>query len=55
MNYGKSGNPKTGKKSPLHKEHNAPGSDKNPFGASKDKSDLLARMKASAEARKKPE
>lgn len=52
MNYAKSGAPKPGRNAPRHKEHNAAGTDKNPFGAPKAKSELLARMKAAAEARK---
>jgi hypothetical protein len=53
MDYGKSGNPHNIKKAPRHEEHNAKGSDKNPFGAREQKAELLARMKAAAEARKK--
>lgn len=58
MDYSKSGGAKAGKKAPRHQEHNAPGTTKNPFGAkvdgkSGDKAELLARMKAAAEARKK--
>jgi hypothetical protein len=52
MNYGKSGGAKPAKNSPRHKEHNAKGSDKNPFGHSESKLELLARMKALAEAKK---
>ena len=52
MDYSKSGNPKAGKNTPRHKEHNAKGSDKNPFGQSEAKRELLARMKALAEAKK---
>lgn len=40
-----------GKKAPRHKEHNAPGSDKNPFGKRPSKEELLAKMKAAAEAK----
>lgn len=59
MDYSKSGSAATGKKSPRrHVEHNSKGTRKNPFGdgeAEQDpKSALLARMKAAAEARKKP-
>ena len=36
-------------RSPKHKEHNAKGSDKNPFGARATKAELLAKMKAMAE------
>jgi hypothetical protein len=52
MDYGKSGATKMGKKAPKHNEHNAPGSDKNPFGKRPTKEELLARMKAAAEAKK---
>jgi hypothetical protein len=54
MDYGKSGNPRGIKKAPRHDEHNAKGSDKNPFGSREQKAELLARLKAAAEARKKP-
>ncbi len=54
MDYGKSGSAKPAKKAPRHKEHNAKGSAKNPFGAQTDKAQLLARLKAAAEAPKKP-
>lgn len=53
MNYGKSGNPKTGKNTPRHAEHNAKGTEKNPFGRPAPKAELLARMKAQADAKKK--
>jgi hypothetical protein len=52
MDYGKSGAPKTGKGTPRHTEHNAKGSDKNPFGKPAPKADLLARLKVAAEAKK---
>ncbi|MGB8814019.1 MAG: hypothetical protein WCC57_12630 [Paracoccaceae bacterium] len=52
MDYGKSGATKTGKNTPRHAEHNAKGSDKNPYGGRTTKSELLARMKAAAEAKK---
>lgn len=51
MDYGKSGNPKSGKGTPKHREHNEKGTRKNPFGSAPAKEDLLARMKAAAEAR----
>ncbi|MDE3026914.1 MAG: hypothetical protein KGH84_00775 [Paracoccaceae bacterium] len=54
MDYGKSGAVKTGKGTPRHKEHNAKGTEKNPFGQMPDKAALLARMKAAAEAKAKP-
>jgi hypothetical protein len=53
MDYGKSGSAKPMKSTPRHQEHNAKGSDKNPFGARETKAELLARMKAAAAARKK--
>ncbi|WP_405109375.1 hypothetical protein L0Z65_16705 [Phaeobacter sp. BS52] len=53
MDYKKSGAPKKGKNSPRHQEHNAKGSDKNPYGGRETKADLLARMKAAAEKTKK--
>lgn len=52
MDYSKSGSANTTKHAPKHSEHNAPGSRKNPFGKGQDKAELLARMKAAAEARK---
>ena len=53
MDYGKSGAPLKGKKAPRHTEHNAKGTDKNPFGQPAPKAELLARMKTAAEAKKK--
>ena len=44
MDYKKSGNAKVGKNAPRHSEHNAKGSDKNPFGKGTDKAALLARI-----------
>ncbi|MBT9245243.1 hypothetical protein KM031_00415 [Gemmobacter fulvus] len=55
MDYAKSGGSKAAKNAPKHKEHNAKGTDKNPFGDRATKEELLARMKAAAEARKKAE
>jgi len=52
MDYGKSGSTKPGQNAPRHREHNAKGTDKNPFGKRPDKAELLARMKAAAEAKK---
>lgn len=52
MDYGTSGAPKKGKNTPRHSEHNAKGSDQNPFGTGNTKAELLARMKAAAEAKK---
>lgn len=43
---------KPGKRSPRHDEHNAYGSSKKPFGQAEDKAQMLARMKAAAEAKK---
>lgn len=51
MDYGKSGNPKGVKAAPKHLEHNQKGGKVNPFGSTPAKEDLLARMKAAAEAR----
>ena len=51
MDYGKSGAPKKGKNAPRHSEHNAKGSEKNPFGDRTAKAELLARMKAAAAAK----
>jgi hypothetical protein len=52
MDYGKSGGVRQDAKAPRHKEHNARGTAKNPFGAAEAKAELLARMKAAADARK---
>ncbi|WP_420857906.1 hypothetical protein [Marivivens marinus] len=51
MDYSKSGAPKGPKNKPRHKEHNQKGSTKNPFGGKSDKSALLERMKAAAQAK----
>lgn len=48
MDYKAAGAPKFGKNAPKHNEHNARGSNKNPFGARETKAELLARMKAAA-------
>ncbi|MGB3313199.1 MAG: hypothetical protein WBB85_02210 [Albidovulum sp.] len=48
MDYGKSGAAKSAKHAPRHKEHNAKGSDKNPFGKQPSKAELLKRMKEAA-------
>ncbi|HQY44072.1 MAG TPA: hypothetical protein PK450_07830 [Paracoccaceae bacterium] len=53
MDYSKSGAAKAGKNTPRHSEHNAKGTDKNPFGRPTPKAELLARLKAQAEAKKK--
>ncbi|MFS4581035.1 hypothetical protein [Phaeobacter sp. C3_T13_0] len=52
MDYKKSGNAKQGKNRPRHQEHNAKGTNKNPYGARETKSELLTRMKAAAEKSK---
>ncbi len=52
MDYNASGAVKKGKNTPRYSEHNAKGSAKNPFGDQTQKAELLARMKAAAEAKK---
>ena len=52
MNSKTSGVPKKGNRTPRHAEHNARGTEKNPYGKQVSKAELLARMKAAAEARK---
>lgn len=52
MDYNASGAAKMGKNAPRYAEHNAKGSDKNPYGAQTQKAELVARMKAAAEAKK---
>lgn len=52
MDYSKSGMPNKAKNTPRHSEHNAKGSDKNPYGSRNTKAGLLARMKAAVEAKK---
>jgi hypothetical protein len=52
MDYNASGAAKMGKNTPRYSEHNAKGSDKNPYGGQAQKAELLARMKAAAEAKK---
>lgn len=54
MDYSKAGAMMHNKKAPKHNEHNAKGTEKNPFGARATKAELVARLKAAAEARKKP-
>lgn len=53
MNYKAQGAPKLGRNAPRHSEHNAPGSQKDPFGkrgkARPGKAELLERMKAAQE------
>ncbi|MEX1235581.1 MAG: hypothetical protein WEB56_11420 [Roseovarius sp.] len=50
MNYKAQGAPKQGRNAPRHAEHNAPGSDKDPFGKRgakrPGKAELLERMKS---------
>ncbi|WP_420003517.1 hypothetical protein [Arenibacterium sp. LLYu02] len=53
MDYGKSGAAKGAKNTPRHSEHNAKGSDKNPYNKQTSKAELLQRMKAAAEKQKK--
>ncbi len=53
MNYGTTGQSRRVTNSPRHKEHNAKGTDKNPFGKNATKAELLERMKAAAAAKKK--
>lgn len=53
MDYGKQGAGKADKNVPRHKEHNEKGTAKNPYGKAAPKAELLARMKAAAEAKKK--
>lgn len=52
MDYNASGAAKMGKNTPRYSEHNAKGSDKNPYGSQATKAELLARMKAAVEAKK---
>jgi hypothetical protein len=52
MDYNAAGAVKRGKNAPRYSEHNAKGSAKNPFGAQIQKAELVARMKAAAEAKK---
>lgn len=52
MDYSKSGGAKTGKNTPRHVEHNAKGTIRNPYGERTRKAELLARLKAAAEAKK---
>lgn len=53
MDYKAVGAPKKGSNAPRHNEHNAPGSQKNPFGKRPTKEELVARLKAKAQAPKK--
>ena len=51
MDYSKTGNARGPKNAPRHTEHNQKGTVKNPYGAKETKADLLARMKAAAQAK----
>lgn len=52
MDYSKSGNAKIGKNAPRYSDHTAKDGDKNPFARPAPKAELLARLKAAAEAKK---
>lgn len=52
-NYGTSGARRRVKNQPRHSEHNAKGTEKNPYSKRETKAELLERMKAAAEARRK--
>jgi hypothetical protein len=52
MDYSKMGAANSGKNHPRHKEHNAPGSGKNPFGRPKPKSELVEKLAKAAKAGK---
>lgn len=43
---------KKGNRTPRHKEHNAPGGPKNPFGNRQTKEELIAKLKEQAEKNK---
>lgn len=51
MDYSKMGASKNGKNQPRHKEHNAPGSGKNPFGRPRPKSELVEKLAKAAKER----
>jgi hypothetical protein len=54
--YGKSGNPRTDKNAPLHKVgKKGLGAEKSPTGGRATKEELVAKMKAAAEAKKASE
>jgi hypothetical protein len=55
MDYGKSGNPKTDRNTPRFSAVPRQGAPKSPEDQAKAKAELLARMKAAAEARKTAE
>ena len=50
--YGKQYSGTAGKGGPRHKEHNAPGGAKKPFGAKEDKAALVAKLAAKAAAKR---
>ena len=52
MDYAKSGSAKAHKNAPRHAEHNAYGTDKTPYAGKSPKADLVAKLKAAAEAKK---
>jgi hypothetical protein len=53
MDFSKSGSAKFGKGTPRHVEHNAKGTEKNPYGPRETKAELLARMKTAAQTASK--
>jgi hypothetical protein len=53
MNYGQNGNPKTGGKQPKHRVGKGLGAEKSPTGGRANKDELVARLKAAAEAKAK--
>lgn len=50
--YGKQYSGTAAKGAPRHKEHNAPGGVKKPFGAKENKADLVAKLAAKAAAKR---
>jgi hypothetical protein len=55
MDYGKSGNPQAAKNVPKHRVGKGLGAEKSPTGGKASKDELVARMKALAEAKKAQE
>ena len=55
MDYGKSGNAKVDKNVPKHRVGKGLGAEKSPSGGRASKDELVARMKAAAEAKKAQE
>ena len=53
MDFGPRGASRKSNNAPRHKEHNAKGTNKNPFGKHATKAELLERMKAATAAQKK--